>query len=73
MGDVTGQLKRGLRADIIALDLGAMLPGEDIYMSILSRSPADVILCLVDGLAVDEDIDARTQELAYLMEQHTIA
>ena len=73
MGDVTGQLKRGLRADIIALDLGSMLPGEDIYMSILSRSPADVILCLVDGLAVDEDIDARTQELAYLMEQHTIA
>ena len=49
LGDITGTLEAGKRADIIAIDLNDMLPGEDIYLSIISSSPSDVVMVIIDG------------------------
>ncbi len=44
-----GTLEVGKRADLIAIDTSAMVPGEDLGLAIVSRSPSDVTLVLVDG------------------------
>ena len=49
LSDITGTLEAGKRADVIAIDLNGMLPGEDIYLSIISSSPSDVVFVMVDG------------------------
>lgn len=49
LSDITGSLEVGKRADMIAVGLSGMLPGEDIYLSIISCSPSDVLLAIVDG------------------------
>ncbi len=50
--DRVGTLEPGKRADMVAVDTSAMLPGEDIWLIVLSRSPSDVVLSLVDGVEV---------------------
>ena len=44
-----GTLEPGKRADMVAVDLSDALPGEDVWLSVLSRSPSDVLLTTVDG------------------------
>lgn len=73
LGDEIGRLEPRLRADMIAVSLGDMLPGEDVHLAVLSGSPANVVLRLVDGEPVTPDVEARTAELAELMEQEDIA
>lgn len=68
-----GRLKVGMRADMIAVGLGKSLPDEDIYLNVISKSPDDVILRLVDGVPLNPDVDARAGELKSLMEQNRIA
>lgn len=68
-----GRLEPGMRADMIAVDVSDMLPGEDVYLAVLSRSPADVRLVMVDGESVEVDLEARTCELRELMERSDIA
>ena len=50
--DKIGSLESGKRADFIALDIKDYLPGQDIYMSVLSKTPSDVLLSVVDGVEV---------------------
>ena len=52
LADRIGTLEPGKRADMIAVDLGEMLPDEDVWLAVLSRSPADVRLVVVDGIEV---------------------
>jgi len=59
----TGTLEPGKQADMIAVDLSEALPGEDIYLSILSRAPADVVLAMVDGQILQAAVDERRSEL----------
>ena len=68
LGDEIGRLEPGMRADMIAVSLGDMLPGEDIHLAVLSKSPADVILRMVDGARIQPDVEARAAELRELME-----
>lgn len=68
-----GRLEPGMRADMIAVDVSDMLPGEDIHLAVLSRTPSDVRLVVVDGVSVDMDVEARTRELRELMERSDIA
>lgn len=63
-----GKLEPGMRADMIAVDVGGMLPGEDVHLAVISRSPADIVLTIVDGEPVEADLEARTRELRDLME-----
>jgi cytosine/adenosine deaminase-related metal-dependent hydrolase len=73
LGDEIGRLNPGMRADMIAVDVRDALPGENVHLAVLSRSPADIVLRLVDGKPVEPDVEARTAELAELMEQQGIA
>ncbi len=50
-----GSIEARKRADIIAVDVGDALPDEDVYLSVVSRSPSDVRLVLVDGVEVLRD------------------
>ena len=68
-----GKLEPGMRADMVAVDISDMLPGEDVHLAILSRSPADLKLVLVDGGKVEVDVRMRTAELYELMERADIA
>lgn len=68
LGNEIGRLEPGMRADMIAVGLGDMLPGEDIHLAVLSKSPADVILRMVDGARIQPDVEARAAELRELME-----
>lgn len=45
-----GTLGVGKRADMIAVDMSATHPDEEPYLAILSRSPEDVRLAMVDGI-----------------------
>lgn len=72
LGDEIGRLEPRMRADMIAVDLGDMLPGEDIHLAVISKSPADVILRLVDGVPVVPDVAARSAELLDVLEQQSI-
>lgn len=55
LDDRIGTLEPGKHADMAAIDMSAVLPGEDIYLAILSRSPGDVKLTLVDGREIVRD------------------
>lgn len=66
-----GRLRPQMRADIIAVDLAGMLPGEDVHLAIISRSPADLKLRMVDGVELQPDIESRESELRELMEHQT--
>lgn len=72
LGGEIGALERGMRADMIAVDIRDALAGENVYLAVLSRSPADVVLRLVDGRPVEPDVESRTAELAELMERQGI-
>lgn len=52
LADSIGTLDSGKRADIVAIDLSDRLPGEDLYLSIVRRSPANVALVVVDGVEI---------------------
>lgn len=52
LGDRIGTIEPGKRADLVAVDLSDVLPGEDIHLAVLSRAPSDVVLVLVDGVEV---------------------
>jgi len=52
LDDKIGTLEIGKRADMIAVDMGEMQHEEDIWLAIISRSPADVVLSLVDGKGI---------------------
>lgn len=52
LSDKIGTLEPGKRADMIAIDLAEMMPGEDIHLAILSRKPDDVRLVMVDGVEI---------------------
>jgi len=63
-----GRLRPGMRADMIAVDLAGVLPGEDVHLAVISRSPSDVKLRLVDGVELTPDVAGRRSELRELME-----
>ncbi|MHB9035197.1 MAG: amidohydrolase family protein [Armatimonadota bacterium] len=70
LANCVGTLEVGKRADMIAVDLSEMLPGEDLSLAIISRSPSDVNLVLVDGveivrggLTINVDIEACRAEI----------
>ncbi len=65
-----GQLKAGMRADMIVVDITDSLPNEDIYLSVISKSPDDIILRLVDGVTLTPAVADRAGELMSLMEQN---
>ncbi len=71
--DEIGQLKVGMRADMIAVDLVRSLPCEDIYLSVISKTPDDIVLRLVDGVNLEPQVDDRAGELRSLMEHNQIA
>ncbi len=71
LDDRIGRLEPGMRADMIAIDLGSMLPGEDVHLAVISRTPADVKLRLVDGVELEPDVEGRESELRELMEHQT--
>jgi cytosine/adenosine deaminase-related metal-dependent hydrolase len=71
LGDQIGRLEAGMRADMIAVDLAAMLPGEDIHLAALSRTPADVKLRLVDGVEIEPGVEGSEAQLRELMEHQT--
>ncbi len=50
-----GTLEIGKRADMIAIDMGDVLAGEDLSLAVLSRSPADVVMVTVDGVEIVKD------------------
>lgn len=68
-----GALEPGMRADMIAVDMGDMLPGEDLHLAVLSRSPKDVTMTMVDGNVILTDVDERMRELREAMERSGIA
>jgi len=68
LGDCVGRLAPGMRADMIAVDMSAMLPGQDVHLAVISRTPADVTLRLIDGIEVEPDVEAAHTELRELME-----
>lgn len=49
---LAGTLETGKRADIIAIDLDDTLPDEDLSLAVISRSPSDVIMVVVDGVKI---------------------
>lgn len=49
MQEEIGSLEPGKRADMIAIDMSTTLPAEDFYLAIVSKSPADVTMVMVDG------------------------
>lgn len=55
VGDSTGCLQPGMRADLVAIDLSRMLAGEDIHLAVLNSSPRDVVLTVIDGVEVVRD------------------
>ena len=76
LSEIVGSLEVGKRADMIAVDLSGTLPGEDIYLSVISRSPSDVVLTVVDGEEIARngrptkiDIDECKAALMKCMEQ----
>ena len=71
--DDIGRLEPGMWADMIAVDVGDMLPGEDVHLALLSRTPTDVKLVLIGGEAKCADVDPRADELRDMMERHDIA
>lgn len=71
LGDEIGRLESGMRADVIAVDLRAMLLGENVYLSVMSRSPEDVVLRMVNGKLVEPDVESRFTELVDLMEHQS--
>lgn len=72
LGDEIGRLAPDMRADMIAVELGDMLPGEDVHLAVLSRAPENVILRIVDGMQVEADVKTRARELRELMEHQDI-
>ena len=69
LGDEIGRLTAGMRADMIAVDTSDMLPGEDVHLAVLSRTPEDVILRLVDGTPVECDVEACAVELREMLKR----
>lgn len=52
LSDRIGSLEPGKRADMIAVDMGDMLPGADPWLAVISKSSADVRMTLVDGAEI---------------------
>lgn len=52
LAELVGTLEPGKRADMIALDVSDALAGEDVYLAVVSRSPGDVRLAMVEGREV---------------------
>jgi len=55
LADLVGTLEPGKRADMIAVDTTGVLPGEDLALAVLSGSPADVVMTIVDGVELVRD------------------
>ena len=55
LADRIGTIEPGKRADMIAVDLSEMLSSENIWLAVVSRSPSDVRLVVVDGVEVVRD------------------
>lgn len=72
LGNEIGRLQPGMRADMIAVSLDNILPGEDIHLALVSRTPEDVVLRMVDGQLVELDVKSRFAELVDLMEHQNI-
>ncbi|MCE5323804.1 amidohydrolase family protein [bacterium] len=49
---LVGTIEVGKRADIIAIDLSDTLPDEDLFLAVISRSPSDVTMVMVDGVEI---------------------
>ena len=69
LSEKIGCLKPGMRADMIAVDLSESLPGEDIYLSIISKSPDNIKLRLVDGKPIFPRVERSNNDLKRLMER----
>jgi cytosine/adenosine deaminase-related metal-dependent hydrolase len=50
-----GTLEIGKRADILAIDMNDVLADENLSLAVLSRSQADVVMVMVDGVEIVKD------------------
>ncbi len=55
LADQIGTIEPGKRADLIAVDMSETFSREDIWLAVVSRSPADVRLVVVDGVELVRD------------------
>ncbi|MCE5198876.1 MAG: amidohydrolase family protein [Armatimonadota bacterium] len=55
LDESVGTLEVGKRADMVAVDISKMLPGECVELAIISRSPSDVIFTMVDGVEISRN------------------
>lgn len=55
LDDYIGTLEPGKCADFIAVNISRMLPMEDIFSTVISGAPSDVVLTVVDGVEVARD------------------
>lgn len=74
-----GSLTPGKRADMIAVDLAQTLPSEELHLAVVSRSPGDVKMAMVDGVEIVRDgrlvgldIDACRSELVERLEHSAV-
>ncbi|MEN6358027.1 MAG: amidohydrolase family protein [Armatimonadota bacterium] len=52
---LVGTLEIGKRADMSVIDLSDTLPDEDLSLAVISRSPSDVVMVMVDGAEIVKD------------------
>ncbi len=52
LADCIGTLEPGKCADFIAVDINHALPTEDIFSTVISKTPCDVVITVVDGVEI---------------------